>query len=113
MRNLLYILKDYPVKELVLSLLTKILFLLPILAIILIPTIHLLIFFVPFNLYFFIAIEIFVTIALYVCNHIFINALKSYKTLEHINYSKVKKYATLLESSIVLIVLMIIHIIIN
>lgn len=113
MNNIKLIYTKYKTKEWLLSELTSILFLVLFLAILLIPTINILLLYIPYRIYFFLFIYIMGTMSLYVSNRIYVSTLKNYHIFEEINYKKVVTITTATLSVIVLITLVIVYIIIN
>ena len=113
MNNFKLIYTKYKRREWLLSELTSILFLVLFLAILLIPTINVLLLYVPYRIYFFLFIYIMGTMALYVSNRIYISTLKNYHVFEEINYKKVLTITTGSLSFLIAITLSIIYIIIN
>jgi hypothetical protein len=113
MNDFKLIFEKYKPKEWLLSMGTSLLFLVLFLAITLIPTITLLLLYVPYRIYFFLFIYIMGTMSLYVSNRIYISTLKNYHVFEEINYKKVLIITTTSLSVFVCITLVIINIIIN
>ncbi len=113
MNNLKKVFHNYQTKEWIKSELTSIIFLVPLLAILLIPTINLIFLYVPYMLYFFMFIFIMSTIIIVVSNKIYIETLQNYQVYEDINYQKVVLMNTVFLSSLILIGLTILFIILN